>query len=165
MNMLRIRAQQGFSATETMVAVLVGAAITIPTLGLLFQSRDAEQRSRFEYLALLAARDEMYQSRVLVALGRKTTEVAHAPKVLAGNSLDALTPVFAGPPPIIDYHDDQSRVATGVEFDDTINQAKRLRVGTITSRWMDPTAASGAANRARRTQMEIVFGVVLPPKP
>lgn len=163
--MVKTGGHGGFSATEVMVAALVAAVLAIPTLGLLFQSRDAEQRSRFEYLALLAARDEMYQSRVLVALGRKPEEVAHGFRSLTGSALEQLAPVFAGTPEKIDYLSEQERVATSITFEAANPVARRLRVGTLVARWMDPAAVGGPGSKSRRTQMELVFGVVAPPKP
>lgn len=148
-----------------MVAVLVAAVLAIPTLGLLFQSRDAEQRSRYEYLAVLAARDEMYQSRVLAALGRTPDQIGHDFKPLTGNILEGLAPVFASAPPQIAFHADQERVEVSLAFEGANPAARRLRVGKLRARWMSAAATSGPNAKSRRTSMDLVFGVVLPHKP
>jgi hypothetical protein len=152
----------GFSAAEVMVAVLVAGVLAIPTLGLMFQSRDAEQRSRYEYLAVLAARDEMYQSRVLAALGRTPDQIRHGFNPLTGSILETL---FASPPPAIAFHADQERVEVALEFEAANPAAKRLRVGKLRARWMSEAVTSGPNAKSRRTSMDLVFGVVLPHKP
>src|SRR5439155_4950594 len=81
---------RGMSAVEILIAVMVAAAITIPVLTLVFQERDTEQRSRFEYLALLAARDEMYQARMLAGMGADLTRVTHGARPVKGNPLDGI---------------------------------------------------------------------------
>src|SRR5688572_30428397 len=71
------RRRRAISAVEILVGVAIFASIAIPILSMLYKSREAEQVSRFQYLALIAARDEMYRARFLIGAGAQPNTVAH----------------------------------------------------------------------------------------
>ena len=154
--------KRGVSAVEVMLAVMVGAAVTIPILALLNQERDTEQRSRYEYLAVLAARDEMYQARMLVGLGTDPAQVSHAPRKLAGNALDGLGNLFEGGKPAATYPPEMERVTVEVAID-AAAAGSRLRPAKVTARWMDPAIANSPGQAGRKTDVEIYFGCLRPP--
>lgn len=152
--------RRGASAVEIMVAVMVAAALGIPMLTLLFQGRDTEQRSRFEYMASLASRDEMYQARVLVACGVDPNQVAHDFRALEGDPLEDLGSVFAGSKPDVQYHASQKRVQTRVEIRGRGPGSQRIHLGKVTAKWLDDAQA---AKDERKTTVEMTFGVLRPP--
>jgi len=158
---MRIR---GMSAVEVMIAVMVAGAITIPILTLLFQERDTEQRSRFEYLALLAARDEMYQARMLIGMGADPRNVAHAPRQVKGNPMDAVgTTYFEGTPPATKYPDDMQRVQVEVGIDSPSAGTPHVHPARVHATWLDPDAAKATGQAGRKSDVEIQFGVLTPP--
>lgn len=150
----------GFSAVEVMVAVMVAATIGIPLLTLLFQERDSEQRARFEYLAILAARDAAYEARALVACGVPPASVAHGFKALEGNPLDVLKDVFQDDRSSTTYSPEQKRVTLEVKIEAPTTAGSRAQLGTVTTRWVDPELAK---LEKRRTTLEFSFGVLKPP--
>ena len=152
----------GFSAVEVMVAVMVAATIGIPLLVLLFQERDSEQRSRFEYLAIVAARDAAYQARAVVACGQGVDKAKRDNKALEKNPLEELKEVFLNknPPTLTEYSADQKRVTVEVKFDPPLNPTTRAQLGTVSARWVDPELAK---QDKRRTSFELTFGVLRPP--
>lgn len=157
----RFRASRaGFSATEVMVAVMVAATIGIPLLTLLFQERDSEQRSRFEYLGILAARDAAYSARALVACGEKTDTLNQGAKPLEGNPLEAVKAIFPGDKTCTTYSPEQKRVTLEVKMEAAASTAARAQWGTVTARWVDSELAKA---EKRRTSFELVFGVNRPP--
>jgi type II secretory pathway pseudopilin PulG len=161
---MNARRKPGFSAVEVMVAVMVAATVGLPLLTLLMQERDTEQRSRFEYLAILAARDAAYTARALVACGAKQNEVMHGMEALTKNPpdkgpFDRLKPVFVGNTPDVKYGPDQSRISTEVKGDFP-TPAAPVSVGVVSARWVDPDLA---AAQKRRTQLDLVFGMSKPP--
>lgn len=141
------------------MAVMVGAAVTIPILGLLNQERDTEQRSRYEYMAVLAARDEMYQARMLVGLGTDPGQVQHTPRKLTGNPLDGLGNLFEGGKPGVSYPAEMDRVSVELSID-AAAAGSRVRPARVTARWMDPAVAAGSS---KKTDVDIYFGVLRPP--
>lgn len=141
------------------MAVMVGAAVTIPILGLLNQERDTEQRSRYEYMAVLAARDEMYQARMLVGLGTDPGQVQHTPRKLTGNPLDGLGNLFEGGKPAVSYPAEMDRVTVEVSIE-AAAAGSRVRPARVTARWMDPAVA---ATSGKKTDVDIYFGVLRPP--
>lgn len=153
--------RRGFSAVEVMVAVMVAATIGIPMLTLMFQERDSEQRSRFEYLALLAARDAAYEARTLVACGVKPEDAKLANAALEGNPLAVFVDKskFVGTPPDVKYPPEQKRIVRDLAID-TTDAAARVFVGKVVTRWVDPELAK---QEKRRTTLELVFGVAKPP--
>lgn len=156
----------GTSAVEVMVAVMVVAAVGIPLMTLLFAERDTEQRSRYEYAALLATRDEMYQTRMLVAIGAVPESIAHDFRPLAGSPLDSLGPAFIGAKGGPVYNAEQARVATQL----TINPpapgpTQRLQIANLAARWVDPQANATRPGGARKSSVDTVFGVLRPPVP
>ena len=159
-----MRASHGaFSAVEVMVAVMVAATIGIPLLSLVFQERDTEQRSRFEYLALLAARDAAYQARALVACGQAPDSVKRdPPAALEKNPLLEVKALFPNndPPALTEYSADQKRVTVQLLLDPAASATARTRVGTVTAAWVDPELAKQSQ---RRTSLSLVFGLVRPP--
>lgn len=162
---MNARRAPGFSAVEVMVAVMVAATVGLPLITLLMQERDTEQRSRFEYLAILAARDEAYQARALVACG-KPDKVAHGMQPLtkppfSTTAFTALEPIFIGTPPagVAKYSPDQARISTAVTAD-LPTAANPVSVGVIKARWVDPDLA---AAQKRRTTLDLVFGMMKPP--
>jgi len=154
-----MRVSRGFSAVEVMVAVMVAATIGIPLLTLVFQERDTEQRSRFEYLALLAARDAAYQARALVACGQTPDSVKRDSAALTGNPLDELKAVWTDAPKLTEYSADQKRVTIEVKID-AAAAGTRMQVGTVNAGWVDPELAK---SEKRRTSLSLVFPVVRPP--
>jgi hypothetical protein len=135
---------RGVSAVEVMVAVMVAAAIAIPCLTLLFQERDTEQRSRFEYEALLAARDAMYEARMLIGIGAQPASAARTPaRPLTGNPL--------------------ARVTVEITIDGPSATVPRLRPAKVLARWLDPAVASSAGQAGRKSAVELHFGVLRPP--
>jgi hypothetical protein len=145
-----------------LVAALVVAAVAIPLLTLLFQERDTEQRSRFEYLAILAARDEMYESRMALAAGALPDALAHDWKPLTGNVLERLAGAAPGLTIDASYSPEQARVATQLKLEPA--GSSRLRVATLDARWMDPQAAAGSEpGRERPSSLQLVFGLLPPP--
>lgn len=151
---------RGFSAVEVMVAVMVAATIGIPLLTLLFQERDSEQRSRFEYLAILAARDAAYTARALVACGQTPNSAKQDFKALDGNPLESVKAVFPGDRTCTTYAPEQKRVSIEVKIDPPLNASSRVHLSTVNARWVDPELAR---DTKRRTSFELVFGVVKPP--
>lgn len=154
-----MRASKGFSATEVMVAVMVAATIGIPLLTLLFQERDSEQRSRFEYLAILAARDAAYTARARVAAGQPLADVNQAATALTGDPCASL-PTKTGPIQTTPYSADQKRITIEVKLDNPATPTARVVSGVVTARWVDPELAK---SEKRRTSLELVFGVNRPP--
>lgn len=154
-----MRASKGFSATEVMVAVMVAATIGIPLLTLLFQERDSEQRSRFEYLAILAARDAAYTARARVAAGQPLADVNQAAAALTGDPCASL-PTRNGPIQTTAYSADQKRITVEVKLDNPATPTARVVSGVVTARWVDPEVAK---SEKRRTSLELVFGVNRPP--
>lgn len=155
--------KRGVSAVEVMIAVMVGVAVTIPVLALLNQERDTEQRSRFEYLAVLAARDEMYQARMLVGLGTDPGQVAHTARKLTGNPLDGLGNLFEGGKPALTYPAEMERVTVELTIDGPSAGTPRVRPAKATARWMDPALAATPGQEGRKTDVELYFGVLRPP--
>jgi prepilin-type N-terminal cleavage/methylation domain-containing protein len=153
--------RRGFSAVEVMVAVMVAASIGIPLLTLMFQERDSEQRSRFEYIALIAARDAAYEARTLVACGVKPEDVKLANAALDGNPLAAFVDKnkYVGNPPDVKYPPEQKRIVRDLAID-TADAAARVFLGKVTARWLD---AELAKQDKRRSSLELVFGVAKPP--
>lgn len=151
--------RRAFSATEVMVAVMVAATIGIPLLTLLFQERDSEQRSRYEYLALLAARDAAFTARALVACGQPLASASHGPEPLASGALESLKDVMKERT-CTSYSDEQKRITVEVKIDNPANAAARVAVGTVTARWVDPELAK---SQNRRSSMDLTFGVNRPP--
>ncbi len=156
---------RGVSAVEIMIAVMVCAAITVPMLGLLFQERDTEQRSRFEYVALLAARDEMYQAKFLVGIGAQPASVAHADaRPLKGSPMQGIPgTVFTDPGGLPDYSADQERVKLVTEIDAAPADVPRLHAARTTAAWLDPELAKIPSQQGRKTTVELQFGVLRPP--
>lgn len=146
-----------FSAVEVMVAVMVAASIGIPLLTLLFQERDSEQRSRFEYLAILGARDAAYTARALVACGQTPDSVKHGFTALEGNPLESVKAVFPGDRTCTTYAPEQKRVSIEVKIEPPLTPGSRAQMGTVGARWVDPELAKDAK---RRTSIELVFGVL-----
>lgn len=153
--------KRGVSAVEVMVAVMVGAAVTIPILALLNQERDTEQRSRYEYLAVLAARDEMYQARMLVGLGTDPAQVAHAARKVTGNPVDGIGNLYEGAKPGSVYPAEMERVTVELTIDAAAGS--RVRPAKATARWMDPALAATPGQAGRKTDVEVYFGVLRPP--
>src|SRR5438132_1324541 len=75
---------RGFTATEVLVAAVAASLLSVLLLVLLFQERDTETRARLEYVTLLAARDEMYEARILTAAGAKPESLDHPFRHLGG---------------------------------------------------------------------------------
>lgn len=150
--------RHGFSATEVMVAVMVAATIGIPLLTLLFQERDSEQRSRFEYLAILAARDAAYTARALVASRKTLQEVNQAPTALTGHPLAAFN--FNPSDIPTEYSADQKRITVEVKLDNPATPDARVVTGVVIARWVDPELAK---SEKRRTSVEFSFGLTRPP--
>lgn len=154
---------RGSLAAEVAIGTLIVAAMAIPLLTLLFQERDTEQRSRLEYWAILAARDEVYESRMAVAAGAKPDTLSHDWRPLKDNVLERIKGAAPGVTVDANYHPDQARIATKL----TVDQGPgRLRTATLVARWVDPptgggTAPSGA--KERPTTFQLVFGLLLPP--
>jgi hypothetical protein len=161
------RALPGTSAVEVLVAVMVCAAIAIPMLTLMQQERDTEQRSRFEYVALLAARDAAFAARALVAAGRMSPDAIGTALdgPLAGHPLDKLGDKFVGTKPGRGYYAEQQRIRIGVQVQPELAGAsKRLRLATVSARWMDPAAIIGNnPAKEKRTVIELVAGILKPP--
>jgi type II secretory pathway pseudopilin PulG len=154
-----VGAKRGFSAVEVMVAVMVAAAVGIPLLTLLMQERDTEQRSRFEYLALIAARDEAYESRLMVACG-EAANVKHGVTKLENSPLRRLATLFeGGAPNTCDYGPDQLRVTLETALDDP-PPGSRLQIGTVTARWVDTELEK---KDKRRASLTLQFGAMKPP--
>lgn len=155
---------RGVSAVEVLIAVMIGAAVTVPVLALLFQERDTEQRSRFEYLALLIARDEMYQARMLVGMGADPQQVAHTPRKLSGNPLASIGGTFFdGTPPGPVYPDEMLRIASELVIDGPSQGTPHLHPAHVKVTWLDPDLAKSSANVGRKTDLELHFGVLTPP--
>ncbi|MBI3893494.1 MAG: hypothetical protein HY303_18405 [Candidatus Wallbacteria bacterium] len=153
----------GSFAIEVLVAALVAAAVAVPLLTLLFQERDSEQRSRFEYLAILAARDEMYESRMAVACGAPPDKVAHPWRPLKGNVMERLKDAAPDLALDVSYHPDQARVATQAVMD-AAGANPRLRSVTLDARWIDPTTGPPSPDkRERPSSLQLIFGVLVPP--
>ncbi|MBI4868900.1 MAG: hypothetical protein HY816_18325 [Candidatus Wallbacteria bacterium] len=145
-----------------LVAALVAAAVAVPLLTLLFQERDTEQRSRFEYLAVLAARDEMYESRMAVACGAAADSIGHAWRPLTGNVMERLKDAAPDLSVPATYSADQRRVSTKLDLETGANP--RLRVGTLQARWVDPAAGQPSGDKKERpSSLQLVFGVLIPP--
>ena len=159
---MRARGPGGSFAIEVLVAALVAAAVAIPMLTLLFQERDTEQRSRFEYLAVLAARDEMYESRMAVLAGGDYASLKHAWVPLTKGPLERLKDAAPGVTIDAKYHPDQARVATQLDIDGAATG--RLRAVTIGARWSDPqTSAPVPGKKERPTSFQLISSVLLPP--
>jgi hypothetical protein len=155
--------RQATSAVEVMVAVMVAAAIGIPCLQLLFAERDTEQRSRYEYVALLAARDEMYQARMLAALGATPESLAHDFRALEGNPLDGLGQAFIGNKTCSPYYPEQKRISTSLNVDPPLaGNTPRIQLATLTARWLDPSQDPAARGGSQKTTVDVVFGVLKP---
>lgn len=152
--------RRGFSAVEVMVAVMVAATVGIPLLTLLMQERDTEQRSRFEYLALIAARDAAFEARALAACG-KVGAAAHDFEALKGSPLKRLAPLFADGkgPTTTEYSSDQARVSLEVKLE-AAPTGGQPQLGTVTARWIDPDLA---AKDRRRSTLSLTFGMMKPP--
>ena len=154
--------KRGVSAVEVMVAVMVGAAVTIPILALLNQERDTEQRSRYEYLAVLATRDEMYQARMLVGLGTDPAQVAHAARKLTGNPVDGLGNLYEGAKPASTYPAEMERVTVELTID-AATAGSRVRAAKAKALWMDPALAATPGQAGCKTDVEVYVGVLRPP--
>lgn len=156
---------RGASAVEIMVAVMVAAAIAIPCLTLLFQERDTEQRSRYEYEALLAARDAMYEARMLIGIGAQPASAARTPaRPLTGNPLATLgTALEGGTGDVPAYGPEQARVTVEVTIDAASASVPRLRPAKVVARWLDPGVASSPGQAGRKSAVELHFGVLRPP--
>ena len=155
---------RGMSAVEVMIAVMVAAAITIPILTLLFQERDTEQRSRFEYLALLAARDEMYQARMLIGMGADPKNVAHGLRQVKLNPLDAIgNTFFEGTLPATKYPAEMERVQVEVSIDGSAAGTPHVHPARVHATWLDPDAAKASGQAGRKSDVELQFGVLTPP--
>lgn len=156
---------RGASAVEIMVAVMVAAAIAIPCLTLLFQERDTEQRSRWEYEALLAARDAMYEARMLIGIGAQPPAAERKPaKKLTGNPLATLGTVLEGGTGDVPAYDaEQARITVEVSIDGPSATVPRLRPATVVARWLDPAVASSPGQAGRKSAVELHFGVLRPP--
>lgn len=157
---IRMR-RSGFSAVEVGVAMLIAAVVGVPMLSLLFQGRDTEQRSRFELLAVLAARDDMYQSRLLVACGAAPASVAKTPQPLDGNPCQGLQPIFRGTLPDVRYYEIQKRVVASVTMKGPVNGASpRIHLAEAEARWNE---VNGVARDGRKASVVLPFGVLVPP--
>lgn len=155
-----MRAARGFSAVEVTIASAVAALLAVPLLALMWQERDTAQRARFEYLAVIAAREEMYEARLLAALGASPGEIAHEDwQPLEGDVLARLANATDGPRPLAAYRPDQSRIETRLEI---AHGSGRLRNATLQVRWSDPQSAAGSQKRP--SGFLLTFGLLLPPE-
>jgi hypothetical protein len=157
---------RGVSAVEVMVAVMVAAAIAIPCLTLLFQERDTEQRARYEYEALLAARDAMYEARALIAIGATpaSAEKKNPAKPLVQNPLTLLgTALEGGTGDVPNYEDEQKRFTVEVTIGNPSASVPRIRPAKVVARWLDPNVANSAGQAGRKSSVVLEFGVLRPP--
>ncbi len=154
------RDSSGSFAAEVLVATLVAAAVIVPLLTLLFQERDTEQRSRFEYAALLAARDEICECRMALAAGARPESLAHDWRPLTGNPFERLSDASPGLAVDVTYAAEQARVATRVTLEP--GAGGRLRLATVTARWLDPETQRTPGGRERPTSLKLVFGLFAP---
>lgn len=145
--------RSGLSGVEVVMAALIAALLSIPILALLFQERDTGQRSRFEYGAILAARDEMYETRLLIAAGAVPDELEHGWLPIDGSALDRLAPLVPASDPGYGYHLEQHRIETQLTLEP---RSGTVRVARVLARWLDPTASS--QEKANRAVVSLVFG-------
>lgn len=153
-------------ATEVLVAALVAAALSVPLLSLAFQERESVQVSRFQYAAVLAARDEMYAVRFAVAAGADPATLQHAWRPLEGDPFTPLAPMATDLGVDVSYPAEQGRIETQLSIEAAPGAppgselGRRLRLGTLIARWREP-AAGGVAERP--AAVRVVFGVMSPP--
>ncbi len=147
-------------AVEVAVSTLIVAAFAIPLMSLLFQERETEQLSRYQYVALVAARDEMYQSRMAVAAGATADSIAHGFEELTGSPLGRIEPMAPGVTLPVTYHKEQSRIETQLVLEP--DTGGRIRLATVEARWIDP-ANQGNGSGGRPSSLKIVFGLLTPP--
>lgn len=145
--------KSGLSGAEVIVAALVASLLSVPVLTLLFQERDTGKRSSLEYLAMTAARDEMYETRLLVTAGAALPGLQHDWLPLGGSTLQRLGAMGASLGSAFEYHPGQCRIETKLTFSDG---AGRLRRATLLARWQPDDATGRAVTR-------LVFGVLSPP--
>lgn len=164
----------GLTATEVLVAALVGGAIAVPLLTLLFQERASVQYSRFRHAAVLAARDEAYEARFAVAAGVDPDSLEHDWQPLVGSPLERLGDrVSGGGLPDAVYAREQQRLQTRLEIltrtvpDSGDPVQERLQLAAVSVRWDEPEVAAeeGPAKKTRRPgSIRLVFGWLLPPE-
>lgn len=149
---------RGVTAVETALAALVAAVLSVPLLVLLFRERDSGQRTRWEYLALLAAREAMYDARFLAAAGAQPVTLARGFHPLTGSPLESLAPVAFGATTQLRYPPAFERIETSLAVEPA---GFRLHRATVTARWSDPAASE--PNDARPREVRLVTGLLSPP--
>lgn len=139
----------GVSVVEAVVAAAVLAAVGIPLLSLLFQTRANERMARHEYLALVAARDVVAEAQLLAHLGRADD----ATWALEGSVLGRLRATATEPSTPVVYRPDQRRLKARLE---QLGGEGRVRAARVRVAWDAPAGeAAGEAERA----VEVVFGM------
>lgn len=163
---MKIRVQRGMSAVEILMGSAIFAVIAIPILSALNTSREAEQVSRYQYLALLHARDEMYRSRFLIGVGAKFDSIKkNANSPVQGGVMDDLGTTFSadGANALPSYTEEQKRISLEVKYVDGVTAAsQRQKLAQVTARWLnDPDGTTNPGERP--TTVNLVFGVLKPP--
>lgn len=143
---------------EVGIASLAIGLLAVPLLAWLMQARDSEMRARHEYLAILAAREEMYEARFLAGAGARLEDLAHGWQPLTGSLMARLAGVASEAAPPVRYHPEQRRVETRC---DLAAGSGRLRRATIAARWVHPD--TGSKRPARPAEFTLVFGLLTPP--
>ncbi len=155
-----LRNDDGVSAVEVVVAAFVAAAIAVPLVALLSQQRDAGQRSRYEYLALLAARDAAYESRFLAAAGLDPAKLEQDWTGLKGSVYARLGETASGLRAKFEYPPEHTRIQTHVAW---LSSQGRQHLGRVRVRWQEPEkVGSAAANSRRPSETDLVFGALRP---
>lgn len=140
------------------MASFAAALLSVPLLVLMFQERDTGQRSRFEYLALLAAREEMYDARFLAACGATPKPLLeHSWRPQRGGLLARLGPAAASVKSGLEYRPLQSRIETSLSLE---SGTGRLRRATVLARWEDPDTKR--AGDTRPDTVRLVIGLLWP---
>lgn len=156
----------GVSAVEVVVGAMVAGLLGVVVMSTLFQSRDAEQRSRLQYLALLAARDQVYRARFMIGAGaiRSAVERTNFTR-LEGDPLADIAGVSDVPINTVSpYYPGQKRIAYKLVLE-TPAAGERISLGTVTARWVDGAGdgQAPAAARERPATLQLTFGVLKPP--
>jgi type II secretory pathway pseudopilin PulG len=154
----RRTSRAAITLTEALVATLIFAIVAVPLVGLVVTERNTAVKAHLMYQALLAAREEIYDIRFLLAAGTPRARVAHGWKRVSGNAVGRLGGVWSGNRPGLDYTQDQERLETRVSFKPGNG---RLWVGSIEARFSRPDGR-GSSTGAGDPVLALSFGALEP---
>ena len=139
------------------MAALIFGLLAVPLVGLLTQERVTTQRSHLYYMALTAAREEMFTARFLAKAGAKPEQIQHGWTPLKGSVFERLKPVTVGTVPDESYRKEQERIQTQFTF---LPGTGPIRLGVLSVRYENKEGGAGANEKGNA--IDLPFGVHFP---